>query len=94
MIVLPTRRRLERRRDALYKHLHSALQDVPVRTMEDIMRKIHGINLKLRTYFIREGQHETAEFFEEKDPLEDEYSFETEDSVTISIEEIQGEIEV
>ena len=94
MIVLPTRRRLERRRDALYKQLHLHLQCLSVREVEDIMRKIHGINFKLKTYFIRQDGHEPAELFEEKDDFEVKYPFEAEDPITISIEEIQGEIEI
>ncbi len=64
MILLPTRRRLERRRDALYEHLESILQCASVHQVEDIMRKIHGINSKLRTYFVKE-QHEPQELFED-----------------------------
>lgn len=93
MIVLPTRRRLERRRDALYKQLHLYLHSLSIIEVEDIMRKIHGINFKLKTYFIREG-HEPTEIFEEKDPFEVKYPFEAEEPVTIPIEEIQGEIEI
>ena len=93
MIVLPTRRRLERRRDALYKQLHLCFQCLSVVEVEDIMRKIHGINFKLRTYFIRDG-HEPEELFEEKDGFEIEYPSEAEDPTTVSIEEIQGEIEI
>lgn len=51
MIELPTRRRLERRRDRLYAHLHYILHNASVIQVENIMRQIHGINLKLRTYF-------------------------------------------
>ena len=47
------------------------------------MRKIHGINLKLKTYFIREGQHEATELFEDKDP------FEAEDPTVIQIEDFE-----
>ena len=88
MILLPTRRRLERRRDALYRQLDSILQCASVQQVENIMRKIHGINLKLKTYFIREGQHEATELFEDKDP------FEAEDPTIIQIEEALGEIEI
>lgn len=87
MIILPTRRRLERRRDALYRQLHS-LQSASVKQVEDIMRKIHGINLKLKTYFTREGQHEAEELFEDKDPSE------TEDPTFVQIEEALREIEI
>ena len=94
MMVLPTRRRLERRRDALYKYLDNIVTSASVHEVEDIMRKIHGINFKLKTYFIRQDGHEPAELFEEKDDFEVKYPFEAEDPVTISIEEIQGEIEI
>lgn len=88
MILLPTRRRLERRRDALYKQLDSILYYASVQQVEDIMRKIHGINLKLKTYFTREGHHEAEELFEDKDP------FETEDPTFVQIEEALREIEI
>lgn len=93
MIELPTRRRLERRRDALYQHLQLFLQRLSVNEVEDTMRKIHGINLKLKTYFSREG-YEPEELFEDKDPFEIKYSFEEKNPVTVSIEEIKGEIEI
>ena len=51
MIELPTQRRLERRRDRLYAHLTHILQNASVLQVENIMRQIHGINFKLRTYF-------------------------------------------
>ena len=86
MILLPTRRRLERRRDAFYRHLHATIKDASYHEVEDIMRKIHGINIKLKTYFIKE--HEATEFFEDQDPLE------TEDPTIIQIEEALGEIEI
>ena len=60
MIILPTRRKLERRRDALYERLTDVLS---IHQTEDIMRRIHIINLKLRTYFKRE--HEPQELFED-----------------------------
>ena len=84
MILLPTRRRLERRRDALYKTLHQVIHRASVHDVEELMRQIHGINIKLKTYFISE--HEPEELFEDKDPLE------TQDPITISIEELQIEI--
>ena len=80
MIILPTRRRLERRRDALYKRLQ-ILQNASVHEVESIMRKIHCINIKLKTYFIREGHHEATELFEDKDP------FDAEDPTIIQIED-------
>jgi len=65
MIVLPTRRRLVRRRDTLYRQLESILQHASVSQVEDVMRRIHTINLRLRTYFQRE--HEPTEIFESQD---------------------------
>ena len=94
MIVLPTRRRLERRRDALYKCLAKIVTSASIHEVEHIMRQIHGINFKLKNYFIRQDGHEAAELFEEKDDFEVKYPFETEDPITIPIEELQGEIEI
>ena len=74
MIILPTRRRLERRRDALYKNLLKNIHRASVWQVEDIMRKIHTINLRLRTYFDRDEKYETREIFEDKDPFETEYT--------------------
>lgn len=88
MIILPARRRLERRRDALYKRLQAILTGASVHEVEDVMRKIHGINLKLKTYFTRERQHEAEELFEDKDPIE------TEDPTFVQIEEAFREIEI
>lgn len=81
MILLPTRRRLERRRDALYRQLDAIILKASINKVEEIMRKIHIINLKLKTYFTREGQYEAAELFEDKDP------FETEDPTFLQIED-------
>ena len=94
MIVLPTRRRLERRRDALYKQLHLHLQCLSVREVEDIMRKIHGINFKLVFCFSGGIQHEATELFEDKDDFEVKNSFEEEEPTEISIEEALREIEL
>lgn len=74
MIILPTRRRLERRRDALYRNLLKNIHRASVWQVEDIMRKIHTINLRLRTYFDRDEKYETREIFEDKDPFETEYT--------------------
>ena len=65
MIILPTRQRLIKRRDALYDHLESIINCASVHQVEDVMRKIHNINLRLRTYFIRE--HEPKEIFNEEE---------------------------
>ena len=51
MILLPTRRRLERRRDKLYALLHTKVTVASVQQVEDILRQIHSINLRLLTYF-------------------------------------------
>jgi hypothetical protein len=94
MIVLPTRKRLERRRDALYKHLFTVVTSTSIHEVEYVMRQIHGINRKLKNYFVREGQHEAAELFEEKDDFEVKFPIEAEDPVMVSIEELQGENEI
>lgn len=61
MILLPTRQRLISRRDALYRRLDANIKVASVHQVESIMRDIHGINLKLRSYFISE--HEPKEVF-------------------------------
>ena len=68
MILLPTRRRLERRRDDLYQNLQSILQHASIHQVENIMRQIHGINKRLKTYFVRD--HDPEELFEAEDPFE------------------------
>ena len=74
MILLPTRQRLIRRRDALYIRLDSCIHIMSVHQVEHIMREIHGINLKLRGYFIRE--HEPKEVFcDEEDTIEEKNPF-------------------
>ena len=69
MIELPTRRRLERRRDRLYAYLGSILHNASIYHLESIMRQIHGINLKLRTYFNGGSDRQPNELF--INPLED-----------------------
>ena len=64
MIQLPTRRRLIARRDALYDKVDAIIICGSVQQLEHVMRQIHNINLKLRSYFIRE--HEPKEIFEDK----------------------------
>lgn len=64
MIVIPTRRRLERRRNALYQHLQSVLHHASTQQVEDIMRQIHTINLRLLNYFIH--ANEPKEIFPEE----------------------------
>ena len=63
MIELPTRRRLERRREKLYAHLHSILHNTSIIQVENIMRQIHGINLKLRIYFKGGIERQPQELF-------------------------------
>ena len=79
MIELPTRRRLERRRDRLYAHLHSILHNASVVQVENIMRQISGINLKLRTYLKGGINREPQELF--INPLEDN-DIRTQDTTT------------
>ena len=88
MIILPTRRRLERRRDALYRKLHYIIRHASVSQVEEIMRRIHGINLKLKTYFNnKEGEYEAAtEIFDIEDPFEEEDSI-----ITVPLDQIPGE---
>lgn len=81
MIELPTRRRLVRRRDRLYLRLWTILSCCTYQQVEEIMRQIHNINLRLRTYF-NNGKPEPEELF--IDPLED-YDITTQDTT-------QGEI--
>ncbi len=69
MIVLPTRSGFERRRDRLYAHLYSILQSANVHQVENIMRRIHTINLRLRSYFKYEdiGRQPQELFIEPED---------------------------
>lgn len=62
MIPLPSRQRLIRRREKLYERLHAISQHASVHQIEDIMRGVHIINLKLRNYFQRE-QRDPQEIF-------------------------------
>lgn len=80
MIIVPTKKRLERRRDALYKHLHSIMQYASIHQVEDIMRKIHGINLKLKTYFQRDN-YEPEEIFEDYEATKTEDNVKGKDEV-------------
>ncbi len=67
MIILPTRKRMARRRDEIYEHLFSILNHASVHQVEESMRRIHRINFTIRTYFIREN-HEAIEVFTDQDP--------------------------
>jgi len=63
MIVLPTRRKLERRRERLYAQLTNILLTSSIHQVENIMRQIHAINLRLKNYFQRDMNHEPQEIF-------------------------------
>lgn len=63
MIILPTRRNLIRKRDALYERLNADIGTVSVHQTEDIMRRINIINGKLQTYFLQ--AYEPKEIFTE-----------------------------
>lgn len=63
MIELPTRRRLERRRNRLYVYLDSILHNASANRVESIMRQIHCINLRLRTYFKGSIDRQPQELF-------------------------------
>jgi len=76
MIILPTRKRLEKRRDKLYAHLESIINSASIHQVENILRQIHVINLRLRTYFKREREPE--EYF-----IEDDNDFNTQDTTQI-----------
>lgn len=54
MIPIDSRRKLVRRRNALYKHLLSVLQHASPQQVEDVMRKVHIINHRLESYIKRE----------------------------------------
>ena len=71
--------RLIRRRDALYDRLDQMIHCASVHQVEDILRRIHQINLKLKTYFERD--HEPKEIFDTKDPVEEEDAFTAEESL-------------
>ena len=66
MIILPTRQRLERRRDKLYTYLQSAIDTLSVSQVEQVMRQIHSINLRLKTYFNLKREPKEI-FFNEND---------------------------
>lgn len=75
MIILPTRRKLLRRRDLLYRHLISISQCATVHQVEEIMRQINCINLKLRTYFIREYEPKEVFLDDEENSIKEENPF-------------------
>lgn len=65
MIILPTKRKLIRRRDLLYQRLQSILHFCSIGQVEDIMRKIHHINNRLRSY--KDNAREPQEIFKDED---------------------------
>ena len=58
MIILPTKNRLIKRRKEIYDRLQQVILYAPVSQVEDMMRRIHIINLRLITYFKREKENE------------------------------------
>ena len=103
MIVLPTRRRLERRRDRLYQYLEIILHSASVHQVENIMRQIHSINLRLRTYFKSEIARESKEIFidenedndiKTQDTVKGEVSPTLKDIAEIEAQIASGEIQV
>lgn len=64
MIPLPTKKRLRRKVDEEYAHLHSIIGCCTVHQVEDSMRKIHGLLLKIKAYGFT-PQKETTEIFED-----------------------------
>ena len=89
MIELPTRRRLERRRDRLYEYLNSILLSGSVHQVENIMREIHGINLRLRIYFKNCLERQPKELF--IDPNEDN-DITTQDTTTGEVDPTAEEL--
>ena len=89
MIELPTRRRLERRRDRLYAHLHSILHNASVVQVENIIRQIHSINLRLRTYFKSGNDNQPQELF--IDPNADN-DITTQDTATCEVNPTEEEL--
>lgn len=86
MIVLPTRQRLERRRDRLYRLLDDILLTASIHQVESVMRQIHTINLRLRTYFKSEMAREAKEIFneaEEDNDIKSQNTSQSEDSPSL-----------
>lgn len=69
MIELPTQRRLERRCERLYAYLNKILHKATIQEVENVMRQIHFINLKIRIYFKGSMDRQPQELF--IDPNED-----------------------
>ena len=67
---------MERRRDKLYVHLHHIIDCATVCQVEEVMRQIHGINLRLRTYF--KPDREPQEYFN----TEEDNDIATQDTIT------------
>ena len=93
MIILPTRKRLERRRDKLYAHLESVINCATIHQVEDILRQIHVINLRLRTYFKKEREPEEYFLDNEDNDIETQNTVEGKDSPSLEdILEIEEQI--
>lgn len=94
MILLPGKRKIERRRDQLYHKLNMVITCGSVMQVEDIMRRIHIINLRLKTYFKGGISREPEEVFND-DSYDEEDTTEVEDTPTEKdIAQIEAEIEV
>lgn len=50
MIELQTRRRLRGRRDAIYAHILNDVSSLSLHHLEDLMRSIHILNMKIKSY--------------------------------------------
>lgn len=50
MIELVTRRRIRGRRDAIYRFILDNIYTLSVTHLEHLMRRIHILNLKLKSY--------------------------------------------
>ena len=65
MIELVTRRRISGRRDAVYKYILDNIHALSVTRLEHLMRRIHILNLKLKSYDTI-PQKEPEEVFKEE----------------------------
>ena len=65
MIELVTRKRLRRRRDAIYQHIISDIHSIQLHHLEELMRSIHILNLRIKSYDTI-PQQEPEEIFQEK----------------------------
>lgn len=56
MIPLPSKQKLIVRRKALYDKLDNIIQFCSIEQVEETMREIHRINMRIRTYFVRKKE--------------------------------------